>query len=194
MQGFGNVGLNAAQIFQAHGHSVIAISDSKGGVYNEEGLNLEKLEEHKKKNGVLLGFEGGQDITNEELLEIKCDVLIPSALENVITKDNAGNVKASVILELANGPLSPEADEILFQRGIPVIPDILANSGGVTVSYFEWDQNLKNEHWSEKEVYDKLLPLMNTASDKTIKKARELKTSLRNGAFIVALERIQEKS
>jgi glutamate dehydrogenase (NAD(P)+) len=193
VQGFGNVGLNAAQIFIEHGHKIMAISDSKGGIYNENGLDLEKLVEHKKKTGSLSGFKGGKNLTNEKLLETKCDLLIPAAFENVINDTNAKKIKAKAILELANGPITPEADEILFKKGIPVIPDILANSGGVTVSYFEWDQNLKKEHWSEKEVFKKLLPMMNDAAQKTFKKAKEYSTDLRRGAFIVALERIQAK-
>ncbi len=193
VQGFGNVGLNAARIFIENGHTVIAISDSKGGIYNENGLDIEKLEEYKKKTGSLTNFEGGNNITNEELLETKCDLLIPAAFENQINNANAEKVRAKAILELANGPITPEADEILFGKGIPVIPDILANSGGVTVSYFEWDQNLKGEHWSEKEVFNKLLPMMNDAAQKTFKKAKEYSTDLRRGAFIVALERIEEK-
>ena len=193
IQGFGNVGLNAAQIFIEHGHKVLAISDSKGGVYNENGLDINKLIEHKKMTGSLSLFPGSKDVTNEALLEIKCDVLIPAAFENQITDKNVNNVKAKVILELANGPTTPEADEILFSKNIPVIPDVLANSGGVTVSYFEWDQNLKNEHWTEKEVFDKLLPLMNDAAQKMFQKAQENKTHLRMGAFILALERIQAK-
>jgi len=127
------------------------------------------------------------------LLELPCDLLAPAAFENVITDANADKVKAKAILELANGPITPEADEILFKKNILVIPDVLANSGGVTVSYFEWDQNLKNEVWTEKEVYDKLLPLMDDAAQKTFEKAKENKTHLRMGAFILALERIQKK-
>lgn len=193
VQGFGNVGLNAAQIFIEHGHKVLAISDSKGGVHNTEGLDINKLIEHKKSTGSLSGFEGSTNVTNEELLEIKCDVLVPAAFENQITDKNVNNIKAKVVLELANGPTTPEADEVLFGKNIPVIPDVLANSGGVTVSYFEWDQNLKNESWSEKQVFDKLLPLMNDAAQQTFGKAKESNTDLRRGAFILALERIQAK-
>jgi len=193
VQGFGNVGSNAARIFTENGHKVIAISDSKGGIYNENGFDIEKLSEYKKKTGSLTGFENSRNLTNEELLEIKCDLLIPAALENVINTTNADKIEAKAILELANGPITPTADEILFKKGIPVVPDILANSGGVTVSYFEWDQNLKNEHWSEKEVFDKLLPLMNSSAQKTFKNAKKYSTDLRRGAFILALERIQEK-
>ncbi len=193
VQGFGNVGSNAAEIFTEHSHNVIAISDSKGGIYKEDGIDIKKLSEYKKNTGTLAGFEGSSTITNEELLELTCDVLIPAAFENVITDTNADKVRAKVILELANGPITPEADEILFKKGIPVIPDVLANSGGVTVSYFEWDQNLKGEHWSEKEVFDKLRPVMEDSARKILDKANENKTHLRIGAFILALERIEQK-
>ncbi len=193
VQGFGNAGSYAGLIWEKAGHSIIAISDSKGGVYNPAGLNIEKLLEHKKSTGSLSGFAGSIDITNAELLETECDLLIPAAFENQITAENVGKMRAKAILELANGPTTPEADEILFKKGIPVVPDVLANSGGVTVSYFEWDQNLKNEHWTEKEVFDKLLPLMQDASKKTFEKSREFSTDLRRGAFILALERINKK-
>lgn len=193
IQGFGNVGLNAAEIFVNHGHKVIAISDSKGGVCDANGLDLIGLQAYKKSTGSLLGFPGTKDVSNKELLEIACDVLVPAAFENQITNENAKNIKAKAILELANGPTTPDADEILFSKNIPVIPDVLANSGGVTVSYFEWDQNLKGEHWSEKEVFEKLLPMMNDAAQKTYQKAKENNTDLRRGAFILALERIEQK-
>ena len=193
IQGFGNVGSNAGRIFVENGHTVIAVSDSKSAILKEEGLNLKEVENHKKNTGALKDFPGAKNITNEELLELPCDLLAPAAFENVITDANADKVKAKAILELANGPITPEADEILFKKNILVIPDVLANSGGVTVSYFEWDQNLKNEIWTEKEVYDKLLPLMDDAAQKTFEKAKENKTHLRMGAFILALERIQKK-
>lgn len=188
IQGFGNVGLNAAQIFIAHGHSVVAISDSKGGVYNKDGLDIEKLIEHKKNTGSLSGFSGSKDISNEELLETECDLLAPAAFENQITNQNADRIHAKAILELANGPITPEADEILFKKGISIIPDVLANSGGVTVSYFEWDQNLRGEHWSEKEVFEKLQPMMHDATQKVFENAKKYSTDLRRGAFILALE------
>ena len=193
IQGFGNVGTNAAESFIKNGHRVIAISDSKGGIYNKSGFDIKKLEEYKKTNGYLYGFPGSKDITNEDLLELDCDVLIPAAFENQITEENVYDIKAKVILELANGPTTPEADEILLTRNIPVIPDVLANAGGVTVSYFEWEQNLKGEHWTEMEVLEKLLLLMNDAAQKTYQKAKENNTDLRRGAFILALERIEEK-
>lgn len=193
IQGFGNVGGNAARIFTENGHIVIAVSDSKSAIFNKEGLDLEKVEAYKKKTGGLKDFPSAENITNEELLELPCDLLIPAAFENVITNINADKIKAKVILELANGPITPEADEILFKKGIAVVPDVLANSGGVTVSYFEWDQNLKKEHWEESEIFEKLKGIIEDASKKTFEKAQESKTSLRMGAFILALERIQEK-
>ena len=193
VQGFGNVGNNAAKIFIEHGHKIIAISDSKGGIYNENGLDIEKLTKHKQDTGSLSGFMNSKNITNEELLELSCDLLIPAAFENVITDKNADKIGAKAIMELANGPLTPEADEILFKKDIPVVPDILANSGGVTVSYFEWEQNLKNEHWGEKEVFAKLRSMIEDAAGKILQKSKESKTSLRMGAFILALERIKEK-
>ena len=192
VQGFGNVGLNAAQIFIAHGHSVIGISDSKGGVYNENGLDIEKLIEHKKNTGSLSDFADSKDLTNEKLLEIECDVLVPAAFENQITTQNANSIKTKVILELANGPITPGADEILFKKEIPIIPDVLANSGGVTVSYFEWDQNLKNEHWTKSEVFEKLQPMMSDSADKVYETAKIAKTDLRMAAFILAIENIKQ--
>lgn len=194
IQGFGNVGGNAARIFKENGHTVIAVSDSKSAIVNENGLDLEKVEAYKKNTGGLKNFPEAKNITNEELLELPCDLLVPAAFENVITDTNADKIKAKAVLELANGPVTPEADEILFKKNIIVIPDVLANSGGVTVSCFEWEQNLKNEHWTEKEVCDKLLVMMNDASQKIFEKSAENKTHLRMGAFILALERIKEKS
>ncbi|HTE48337.1 MAG TPA: Glu/Leu/Phe/Val dehydrogenase [Candidatus Paceibacterota bacterium] len=193
IQGFGNVGANAARIFSQNSHIIIAVSDSKSGIVKKDGLDLEKVEAHKKKTGGLKDFSEAEDITNEELLELPCDLLVPAAFENVITEGNARKIKAKTILELANGPITPEADEILFKKSIPVIPDILANSGGVTVSYFEWDQNLKNEHWSEKEVFDKLKSMIQDSTKKSMEKAKEANTSLRMGAFILALEKIKAK-
>lgn len=193
IQGFGNVGSNAARIFAENGHTVIAVSDSKTAIVKEDGLNLEEVEAHKKSTGSLKDFPGAKNITNAELLELSCDLLVPAAFENVITSDNADKIKAKAILELANGPITPEADEILFKKNIAVIPDVLANSGGVTVSYFEWDQNLKNESWTENEVNEKLKPMMEDAAQKIFDRAKENKTYLRMGAFILALERIKEK-
>lgn len=193
IQGFGNAGSNAAIIWSKAGHTIVAVSDSKGGVYNRDGLDIEKLLEHKKSTGALAGFTESQDITNEELLETECDLLIPAAFENQITEANASKVQAKVVLELANGPITPEADEILQKKNIKIIPDILANSGGVVVSYFEWEQNLKGEHWTEEEVFGKLEPILKDASQKVFEEAKKHSTDLRRGAFILALRRIKEK-
>jgi glutamate dehydrogenase/leucine dehydrogenase len=194
VQGFGNVGGNAAEILKDHGHKIIAISDSKGAILKEDGIDIKALNEYKKINGQIANFPGSKNITNDELLEIECDVLIPAALENQITEKNAKNIKAKLIVELANGPTTPEADDILFARGIPVVPDILANAGGVTVSTFEWEQNLKGEHWTEVDVFAKLKKIMNEETEVIWNKSKELNTDIRRAAFIVALERIEEAS
>ncbi|MEK7588809.1 MAG: Glu/Leu/Phe/Val dehydrogenase [Patescibacteria group bacterium] len=193
IQGFGNAGMHAASIWSKAGHTILAVSDSKGGTWNENGLNVEELITYKKEKDTLAGFPNGTDVTNGELLEAYCDLLIPAAFENQITDTNASKIKAKVILELANGPTTPAADDILASMDIHVIPDVLANSGGVTVSTFEWEQNLKGEHWSEKEVFDKLEPLLAEASKEILTIAKESKTDLRRGAFILALERIKAK-
>ena len=190
IQGFGNVGGNAAEIFAARGYKIIAVSDYKSGIVNEAGIDLKALNEYKKTNVTIGGFPGSREITNAELLELPCDVLIPAALENQITADNAGKIQAKFILELANGPTTPEADEILYAKNIPVVPDILANSGGVTVSTFEWEQNLKGEHWTEADVNMKLKEIMDREALVVYEKSVAAKTDLRRAAFIVALERI----
>ena len=192
IQGFGNVGGNAAEIFAQHGYKIIAMSDSKGGIVKDDGLDIKALEDWKKTNGALAGFPGSRMVTNAELLELECDVLIPAALENQITDANADKIKAKFILELANGPITPEADEILHKKNIPVVPDILANSGGVTVSTFEWEQNLKGEHWSEADVFAKLKEILNRESMAIYEKSVSLKTDIRRAAFIIALERISK--
>lgn len=197
IQGFGNVGANAAAIWRSAGHKIIAVSDSKSGIYNPNGLDIEKLMSHKAETGAVSGFDVDNGdcsgITNEELLEMKCDLLIPAAFENVITDENAEKIKAKVILELANGPITSLADEILNRMNIKVIPDILANSGGVVVSYFEWEQNLKNEHWTKQEVFEKLQPIMASAAKRVYEKSIESDTDLRMGAFILAIDSIKER-
>ncbi|MEK7127985.1 MAG: Glu/Leu/Phe/Val dehydrogenase [Patescibacteria group bacterium] len=193
IQGFGNVGSHAASIWHKTGHKIIAISESKGGIYNPDGIDVGKLAEYKKTTGTISDFPGSKNITNVELLATECDLLIPAAFENEINETNADNVKTKAILELANGPTTPEADEILFKKNIPVLPDIWVNGGGVIVSYFEWEQNLKGEHWSEKEVFAKLKTIMEEAAKEISEKAKQSKTSLRMGAFILALERIAKK-
>lgn len=194
IQGFGNAGAYGALIWKNAGHNVIAVSDSKSGVYNQNGLDIETLMEYKRNTGSLSGFPNVKEITNEELLTLECDLLIPAAFENQITETNVNNIKAKVVLELANGPITPEADEVLFKKGIHVVPDVLANSGGVTVSTFEWEQNLKGEHWSEQEVFAKLEPMLADSAKKTWANAEAKNTDLRTGAYILGLERLQEKT
>lgn len=191
VQGMGNVGGNAARIFAENGHKILAMSDSKGGIYSENGLDPAAVEKYKRTHGSLAGFPETMPINNRELLELRCDVLVPAALENQFTMENAKKINAKVILELANGPTTPEADDIFVQKGIPVIPDILANSGGVVVSTFEWMQNLKNEHWSEKEVLQKLKELIEAEGARVFERSQLLKTDIRRGAFALALERLE---
>ncbi len=195
IQGFGNVGGNAAEILANDGHKIIALSDSKSAIVKEDtssGFDIAALNEYKKANRQIEGFPGSRTITNEELLELACDVLIPAALENQITEKNAENINARLVVELANGPTTPEADDILLARGIPVVPDILANAGGVTVSTFEWEQNLKSEKWTEEEVFAKLKKIMEEETNLIYQKSLDLATDIRRAAFIVALERIEK--
>lgn len=193
IQGMGNVGGYAAQIFAKNGYTVIAMSDSKSGVYDEKGLDVAAVEEHKRANGSLVGYPA-QEISNAELLTLETDVLVPAALENQITGDNVHDIRARVVLELANGPTTPHADDALHARGIHVIPDILANSGGVIVSTFEWEQNLKDEHWTKEEVEQKLQTILEREAKAIWQKSKELKTDTRRAAFAIALERIQQAS
>jgi glutamate dehydrogenase/leucine dehydrogenase len=203
VQGFGNVGYNIAKFLHENGFRVVAVSDSKGGVYVPDGINPELTLDCKKKTGILAGcycsgsvcdVKKGKHITNDELLTLPVDILVPSALETVITKDNAKNIQAKIVLEMANGPTTPEADEILFKRGVTVIPDILSNSGGVTVSCFEWEQNRKREHWTKEDVNIKLKKKMEDATDSVWDASQKLGISLRTAAFVVALERILRKT
>ena len=191
IQGFGNAGSTIAKLLKDY--KIVAVSDSKGGIYNSEGLDIEKVIETKKKKGSVTKFsEGVKNITNEELLELDVDILIPAALENQITKENADKIKAKIILELANGPTTPEADERLSKKGVIVIPDILSNSGGVTVSYFEWVQNRQGYYWKDKEIKDKLKEKMIDAFNTINKISKEKKTSLRIAAYILAIERVAD--
>lgn len=189
IQGFGNAGSVIAELLYEAGYRVVAITDSKSGIYNTEGLNIHELIEYKKKTGMVKGFIG-KDITNEELLELDVDVLIPAALENQITDKNADEIKAKIILELANGPTTPEADKILYGKNKFVIPDILANSGGVTVSYFEWVQNLQNFYWTTEEVNEKLKEKMTVAFENVYSISKDHKVDMRTAAYILAVDRI----
>jgi glutamate dehydrogenase/leucine dehydrogenase len=192
IQGFGNVATYLAEYVKEHGFKVIALSDSKGGIYNENGIDLTAVEAHKKETRALRGFEGSTEITNEALLELDVDVLVPAALENVLTSDNAEKIKAKFILEMANGPTTPEADAIFAKNGVTVIPDILANSGGVCVSYFEWYQNQNNENWTKEDVLKKLDEHMVAAFQAVREAQAKYNTTMRTAAYIVAFERIAE--
>lgn len=192
IQGFGNVGAFAAKILHDEGYTIIAVSDSKGGIMKAEGLDIPAVLAHKESTGSLAGFPGTTPVSNDDILLLETDVLIPAALENVLTTENANKVQAAVVLELANGPTTPDADAILFDRHIHVVPDILANAGGVTGSYFEWEQNMKGEHWTEEQIWQKLRPMMVSAFDAMWGMAEQHKVNLRTGAYIVALERIAE--
>lgn len=192
VQGFGNAGMNAARILHENKWKVIAVSDSKTAIYNENGLNIQKVIEHKKNNKSLKGFKDAKEITNMELLELECDVLVPAAMQDQITKNNANNIKAKIILELANSPITPEADLMLEKKGIKVVPDILANSGGVIVSYFEWVQNSMNYYWTREEVLKKLEEHMISATKEIQRMCREENCSMRDSSYILAVNKILE--
>jgi len=192
VQGFGNAGMFAAKILYAEGLKIIGVSDSKGGIYKEGGFDPNEVDAVKQEKGSVQNFESMDKLTNEELLELDCDVLVLAALENQIHKDNAINVKGKIILELANGPITPEADEILVKKKVEIIPDILANAGGVTVSYFEWVQNLANFYWTEKEVQQKLKPIMEKALEKVLIMQNKYESTMRQAAFILAIKRIED--
>ncbi len=190
IQGFGNVGSWFAQIAAEHGCLVTAVSDAKGGVYNSKGLDIKALFTHVNDSGFVDGFKGAEHIANEELLELNCDVLVPAAIDRVINAQNAGNVKASLVVEAANHPLTPEADDILANNGIIVLPDILVNAGGVVVSYFEWTQNLYQYRWSEERVNTELRDVMSTAYKAVKAESRRNKISMREAALIVGISRV----
>ena len=170
----------------------MAVSDSVGGIYCKEGLNPYKVYEHKQKTGSVVNLKGSERITNENVLETKCDILIPAALENAITKANADNIKAKIIVEGANGPTTPEADIILHEKGILLVPDILANAGGVTVSYYEWVQNLEREHWPLNEVCEKLETKMVKAFNDVYSASSKEKCNMRLAALMLGVGRVAE--
>jgi len=190
IQGAGNVGAGMLKVLlEDPKYKVVAISDSKGGIFNEDGLNSEILDV-KNKKGSVIEYEKGEKITNEELLELDVDVLAPAALENQITKINADKIKAKIVLELANAPTSAEADLILNERKIIVVPDILANAGGVTVSYFEWAQNLQGYYWNEQKIREELKGIMESSAKDVLRISEEKKVSLREAAYLLAIDRI----
>ncbi len=192
VQGYGNVGYNAARLLHEIGCKIIAVSDSKGGAHNSDGLDPEKVLEHKSKTGSVVDYPGSSFITNEQLLELECDVLVPAALENQITGANADKIKAKIVAEGANGPVTPDADEVLFRKGVFVIPDILANSGGVIVSYFEQVQNQMNYYWSEEEVRTRLKGTITNAFNGVLSMSKQHDVNMRVAAYMLAVKRVAD--
>jgi glutamate dehydrogenase (NAD(P)+) len=192
VQGFGNVGGGTVRLLHEQGCKIVGVSDVSGGIYDPDGLSPVGLDRHVAEAGTIAGYEGGEAVTNDELLELECDVLIPAALENQLTGHNADRVKANVIVEAANGPTTPEADDIFKERAIPVVPDILANSGGVTVSYFEWVQGLQAYYWEEDEVNERLRLIMEKAYVAVLNLAEDRKITMRTAATMLGVERVAE--
>jgi glutamate dehydrogenase (NAD(P)+) len=192
VQGFGNAGYIASQLMSDEGATIIAVSDTGGAIYKQDGLDIPKVLAWKKEHATVVGFPGSKTITNGELLELECDVLIPAAYENQITAANVGNVKAKIVAEAANGPTTPEADEVLWKKGVFMIPDILANAGGVTVSYFEWVQDLNRDHWTEDEVNAKLKVIMDKAFAEVLAQAQKHGVNMRTGAYLNAVQRVAD--
>jgi glutamate dehydrogenase (NAD(P)+) len=192
IQGFGNVGSFFAKFVAEEGSKVVAVSDSSGGVYNPKGLDVAALLAFKQETGELTGFRGGEAISNEDLILVDCDVLAPCALEQVITSDNAASVKAKIVVEGANGPTTPAADDILEDMGVLILPDVLANAGGVVVSYFEWVQGLQEYFWKEDEVNEKLRDIVCRAFEETWNLRKERQTSMRMAAYGAAVRRVAE--
>jgi len=193
IQGYGNAGYFAAKLAnQLFGSKVVAVSDSKGGIFNKQGLNPDLVRSHKAKTTSVIEFANTKPISNEEVLELDVDILIPAALENVITQKNASNIKAKIVAELANGSTTPEADEVLYKNKVHVIPDFLCNAGGVTVSYFEMVQNLSMYYWDEQEVHDKLDKKMKVAYHSVLDTSKQYNINMRKAAYVVAVERVVE--
>jgi glutamate dehydrogenase (NAD(P)+) len=192
IQGFGNAGAIAAKLFTEKKAKVVAISDSRGGVFNSRGIDPLKAMRYKDRSGTVVGMPGTSRISNDDLLTMKCDILIPAALENVITLNNADQIKAKIVAEAANGPTTPHADEVLARKGIALLPDILANAGGVTCSYFEWVQDLQSLFWSEAEVNAKLETVMRRAFHEVHETMRKHRTHMRTGAYILAVGRVSD--
>ncbi len=193
IQGFGNVGSVSAELLHAQGFKVVAVSDVFGGIHNPEGLDVPALIEHVRVNGKVEGFGGATEaISNAGLLELPVTILIPAALENQLTMSNAAQVKARVVVEAANGPTTPEADDVFHQRGVTLVPDILANAGGVTVSYFEWVQDLQSFFWEESEINSRLTRIMQRAYEQVDDLAKEHQTTLRMGAYCLAVKRVAD--
>lgn len=194
VQGFGKVGSIVAKFLHREKANIIAISEVNGGIYNAKGLDPAKVEAHKIEAGSVLGYKGADSITNRELLELKCDLLIPAATQNQITEENAPHIKAKIIVEAANGPTTPEADRILNSNGIVVAPDILANAGGVTVSYFEWVQGTQSYFWTERQVNLRLRNIMDKAFDRVLNMALRRKIGMRLAALMLAVDKVARAS
>ncbi len=192
VQGYGNAGYISANLLAEDGAKIIAVSDSRAGILNTKGLDPKKVLAHKQETGSVVGFPGADQITNEELLQLDCDVLVPAALENQITMANAASVNAKIVAEAANGPTTPGADEILHDKGVFIIPDILANAGGVTVSYFEWVQDMQGFFWDEGEVNQQLEKIMIRAFHEVSQSAEKHKVHNRIGAYVLAVGRVAE--
>lgn len=192
IQGFGNVGSWAHQFLEEAGVKIVAVSDSRGGTHKKTGLWFNEVAAYKKKTGSIINLPGGEPVTNEEILELDVDILVPAALENVITEKNARKIKAKLVAEGANGPTSPEADDILYKNNITVIPDILANSGGVSTSYLEWVQNLQHLYWSAEEVDQRLKTIMTKAFAEVWRTTNEHNVDMRTGAYIYAIGKVRE--
>ncbi len=192
IQGFGNAGMYAAELMAERGFRIVAVSDSRGGIANSGGLDVAGVVAHKNETGSVVGFSGGDAISNADLLEVDCEVLVPAALEKVITADNAPRIRAKIVAEAANGPTIPQADRILEDRGVMVLPDILANAGGVTVSYFEWVQDLQENFWEEHEINDRLKRKMTRAFRETHEIAQRMNIDMRRAAYVVAVGRVAD--
>ncbi|MEM2999859.1 MAG: Glu/Leu/Phe/Val dehydrogenase [Candidatus Bathyarchaeia archaeon] len=192
VQGFGNVGYNAASIMHSLGCKIVAVSDSSGGIYCEDGINPSDVQVHKKKTGSVINYKNCRNITNEELMQTECDILIPAALQNQITGANVDKIRAKIVAEGANGPTTPEADKALYEKGVCLIPDILANSGGVIVSYFEWVQNLTREHWPLAEVNAKLENKIVKAFYEVQKLSRKEESDMRTAALMLGVGRVAQ--
>jgi len=192
VQGFGNVGSVAAKLLQKKGAKIVAVSDSRGGIYDKEGFDIYAAMGHKEKTGSVVGLDGTEQLSTKQILELECDILIPAALGNQITAENADDIKAKIVAEGANGPTTLDGDKILFEKNIFLIPDILANAGGVTVSYFEWVQGLQSFFWSERDVNCKLRDIMIKAFDEVYGASKQHRVDMRTGAYIVAVRKVAE--
>jgi glutamate dehydrogenase/leucine dehydrogenase len=190
VQGYGNAGSFSHKFLDEMGAKVVAVSDSKGGIYNAKGIRYQEVDAHKKKTGTVLNFPGSKTITNEEVLEAEVEILVPAALENQITATNASKIRAKVVAEAANGPTTPEADDILFKNGVTVIPDVLANSGGVSVSYLEWVQNLQSLYWTAEEVDQRLRSIMSKAFGEVWDATHKYNVDMRLGAYGYAINKV----